>query len=176
MGNHLTDWSPTKWHTLFEMPRYHYNDVIMGAMASQITSLMIVYSIVYSGTDEKKAPKFRVTGLCAGNSLVTGEFPAQRVSDAENVSIRWRHHVSFNWEVWTSIRISAKFVPIGPIFNSSALVHVMTWCMFITLPLPEQFWAGRQMTYYVKQGHSELTHRGRVTHIYVIETDHHWFR
>ena len=41
----------------------------------------------------KKTSKFRVTGLCEGNSPVTGEFPAQRVSNAENVSIWWRHHV-----------------------------------------------------------------------------------
>ena len=32
----------------------HYNDVIMGAMASQITSLTIVYSAVYSGTNQRK--------------------------------------------------------------------------------------------------------------------------
>ena len=31
----------------------------------------------------KKISKLRVTGLCAGNSPVTGEFPAQRVSKAE---------------------------------------------------------------------------------------------
>ena len=40
----------------------------------------------------KETSKFRVTGLCAGNSPVTGEFPAQRASYAENVSIWWRHH------------------------------------------------------------------------------------
>ena len=49
----------------------HYSNVIMGSIASQITSLMIVYSSVYSGSDE---------------------FPAQRASNAENVSIWWRHH------------------------------------------------------------------------------------
>ena len=32
----------------------HYNDVIMSAMASQITSLTIVYSTVYSGVDQRK--------------------------------------------------------------------------------------------------------------------------
>ena len=32
----------------------HYNDVIMSTMASQITSLTIVYSIVYSGPDQRK--------------------------------------------------------------------------------------------------------------------------
>ena len=40
----------------------------------------------------KNTSKLRVTGLCAGNSPVTGEFPAQRASKAENVSIWWRHH------------------------------------------------------------------------------------
>ena len=39
-----------------------------------------------------KTSKLRVTGLCEGNSPVTGEFPAQRASNAENVSIWWRHH------------------------------------------------------------------------------------
>ena len=34
-----------------------------------------------------KTSKLRVTGLCAGNSPVTGEFPTQRASNAENVSI-----------------------------------------------------------------------------------------
>ena len=32
----------------------HYGDVIMGAMASQITSLTIVYSTVYSDADQRK--------------------------------------------------------------------------------------------------------------------------
>ena len=43
----------------------------------------------------KKTSKLRVTGLCAGNSPGTGEFPAQMASYAENVSIWWRHHVLF---------------------------------------------------------------------------------
>ena len=34
--------------------RYHYNGVIMSAIAAQITSLMIVYSRVYSGVDQRK--------------------------------------------------------------------------------------------------------------------------
>ena len=43
-------------------------------------------------TQIKETSKFRVTGLCAGNSPGTGEFPAQMASNAENVSIWWRHH------------------------------------------------------------------------------------
>ena len=54
----------------------------MGAMASQLASLTIAYSIVYSGADQRniKAPRHRP--LCA-------EF----TGNAENVSIRWRNHV-----------------------------------------------------------------------------------
>ena len=41
----------------------------------------------------KKTSNLRAIGLGAVNSPVTGEFPAQRASNAENVSIWWRHHV-----------------------------------------------------------------------------------
>ena len=45
------------------------------------------------GRRAKKTSKFHVTGFCGWNSPVTGEFPAQRTSNTENVSIWWRHHV-----------------------------------------------------------------------------------
>ena len=67
----------------------HYSDVITGAIASQITSLMIVSSFFFRRRS-KKTSKLRVTGLCAG----TGEFPEQMASNAENVSIWWRHHAT----------------------------------------------------------------------------------
>ena len=60
----------------------------MGAMASQITSLTIVYSIVYSGADQRK---YQSSALLA---FVTGEFPARMASNAENVSIWWRHMIA----------------------------------------------------------------------------------
>ena len=56
---------------------FHYSDVIMGAIASQITSLTIVYSTVYSDADQRKHQN------CA--SLVTGEFPAQMANNAEKM-------------------------------------------------------------------------------------------
>ena len=42
----------------------------------------------------KTTSKRRVTGLCDGNSAVNGEFPTQRASNAENVSVWWRHHAT----------------------------------------------------------------------------------
>ena len=62
----------------------HYNDVIMTTIASQITSLAVVYSTVYSDADQRKHQSFA--------SLAFGEFLAQMASNAENASIWWRHH------------------------------------------------------------------------------------
>ena len=63
----------------------------MGAVASQITSLTILLNRLFKRRS-KKTSKLRVTGVCAGSSPGTGEFPAQMASNAENVSIWWRHH------------------------------------------------------------------------------------
>ena len=84
----------------------HYSDVIMSVMASQITSLTIVYCLSRSGST--KTSKLRITGLCEGYSPVTSEFAAQRASKAKNLSIWWRHHVDghydigFTWEQWVN--------------------------------------------------------------------------
>ena len=51
----------------------------------------------------RKTSKLRVTGLCAGNSPVTGEFPTQMASNAENVSVWWRHHMLVPDITWSSI-------------------------------------------------------------------------
>ena len=56
----------------------------MGAMASQITSFTLNRLF---RSRLKKTSKLHVTGLCAGNSQETGEFPAQMASNAENASI-----------------------------------------------------------------------------------------
>ena len=70
----------------------HYNDVIMGAIASKITSFMIVYSIVNSDADQRKYQSSVSLNFVWGVHRETGEFPAQMASYAENVSIWWRHH------------------------------------------------------------------------------------
>ena len=52
-----------------------------------------------------KISKPRVTGLCEGNSPVTGEFLAQKTSNAENASIWWRHHE----ELWITKNSTMQF-------------------------------------------------------------------
>ena len=94
--------------TLNDVSNSHYSDVIMGAMASQITSITIVYS---TRRRSKKTLKVRVTGLYEGNSSVTGEFHAQMASNAENVSIWWRHHVKSLLLWWVLVKSIIHPIP-----------------------------------------------------------------
>ena len=57
----------------------------------------------------KKTSKFRVTGLCEGNSPVTDEFPSQRAINVENISIWWRHLVC-----WNMLQSQSKCCVAGP--------------------------------------------------------------
>ena len=61
----------------------------MTTMASQITSLTLVYLTVYSGADQRKHQSSESPAFVRGIHRI----PAQMACNAENVSIRWRHHV-----------------------------------------------------------------------------------
>ena len=78
----------------------------MGAIASQITGVFIVCSTVGSGADQRKIKALYRWPLW-GNSPVTGEFPAQTASDAENVSIWWRHHYYTDFDLSSGINRAA---------------------------------------------------------------------
>ena len=83
----------------------HYDDVIMCVIASQITSLTIVYSTVYSGADQSKHQS-------------SASLPAQRASNAENISIWWRHHVSGIWQgTWIITLVTMRYIPLIPSHN-----------------------------------------------------------
>ena len=101
MASLCHNWLSQVTATYLKIFKWHYSDVIMGAMASQITSLTIIFLNCLFKRRSKKTSKLRVTDLCAGNSPVTGELPAQRASDVEKVSIWWRHHgVAATWLSW----------------------------------------------------------------------------
>ena len=107
-------WLSCRW---FEKPcrpctiTVHYNDVIMSAMASQITGVSIVCAGVCSGVDQRTS-KLRVTGLCDEKPPVTGGFPSQRASNAENVSIWWRLH---EWQAKASLVKRPEQIILTPI-------------------------------------------------------------
>ena len=93
-GESTGDW----WIPHHKSP-VHYTDVKMSLMASQITSLTVVNSTFIQTQIKENIKAPRHWPLC-GEFTGTGEFPAQRASYAENVSIWWRHHelsISIAW-------------------------------------------------------------------------------
>ena len=47
-------WGDELMQVMIVFPFWHYNDAIMSSLASEVTSLTIVYSTVYSGADQRK--------------------------------------------------------------------------------------------------------------------------
>ena len=74
----------------------------------------------------KKTSKLRVTGLCAGNSPGTGEFPAQMASKAENVSIWWCHHGRLKENINHSLT-PQKTPHISPVRLTYGMFFMMVW-------------------------------------------------
>ena len=100
----------------------------------------------------EKTPKHRVTGLCAGNSPVTGEFPAQRASSGETVSIQCRHHVQYcpiitprarPWSQICAFHFEFKIWSMFYVNHCSTVWNILWRCdMDIFFPLLA-FYAGR---------------------------------
>ena len=70
----------------------HYDDVIMTMLASQITSLAVVYSIVYSGINQRKIKALRHWPLC-------GKFTGDRWISRTNGQLRGKcfHLMTSSW-------------------------------------------------------------------------------
>ena len=99
------------------MEFYHYGDVTMSTMASQITCVSMFTGRLFRRRSEK-ASKLCVTGLCERNPPVTGGFPSQKARNAENVSIGWHHHETCcMYPVVASLwrNVSSWGIPVGRI-------------------------------------------------------------
>ena len=100
----------------------HYNDVIMGAMTSQITSLTIVYSTVYLGADQRKHQSSASLAFVRGNHQ-------WRV----NSSHKWpvtRKMFSFD-DVNTESPIERPCIPYGQQLFVIACFH--RFCLWYTI-------------------------------------------
>ena len=78
--------------------REHYRDVIISAMAFQITGVSIVYLTVCSGADQRKHQSF------ASLAFVTGEFPGQKpvtrkMIPFDDVTIMMMESPEIHWHI-----------------------------------------------------------------------------
>ena len=93
---------------------WHYNDVIMGAIASQITSLTIVYSTVYSGSDQRKHLSFASLPFVRGFHRRPVNSPykwpvTRKMLPFDDVIIKYGFHATYNGLVWTCSTLSQSF-------------------------------------------------------------------
>ena len=74
----------------------HYIDVIMGTIASQITSLTIVYSTVYSDADQRKYQSSASLAFVRGIHRRPVNSPHKWPVTRKMFPFWWRHHVISN--------------------------------------------------------------------------------
>ena len=90
----------------------------------------------------------RVTGICAGNSTETGEFPAQMASNAEAVSIRWRHHGIDLLNQWLMPDIAIQEYALIFLLASSELIYVRHMVLF-PIPVTNSLWFSDSTLQYI---------------------------
>ena len=129
--------------------KQHYDDVTMSGLASQITSLTIVYSTIYPGADQRKhqtsASLALVRGIHRGPVNSPHKWPVTRkLFPFDDVIIKWsrfhRWHFKVNFLEWMCMNVdltSLKFIPMGPIDNIPALVQITALCRIYDNPLSE---------------------------------------
>ena len=91
----------------------HYSDVIMGGIASQITSLTIVYSCVYSDVDQRKhqssASLAFVRGIHRGPVNSPRKWPVTRKIfpfDDVIMGLKWTH---FEWPYFAVAKLGLNW-------------------------------------------------------------------
>ena len=97
-----------------EIRLHHYNDVTMSTIASQITSLTIVYSAIYSDADERKHQSSTSLAFVRGIHRVPVNFP-------HKWPVTWKMFPSDDVIMWSNSSFFVKFI------NMCVLVGFMMW-------------------------------------------------
>ena len=123
------------------MASIHYSDVIMGALASQITSLSLVYSTVYSGADQRKHQSSASLAFVLRKCI--RKCRLQNIDRFAKISMCWHIEAWVSlpilcmknpfldiWKIWHFFRISLRLVPGSLINCDSASVQTMASRVF----------------------------------------------
>ena len=101
----------------------HYSDVMMGVLASQITSLTIVYSIVYSDSDQRKHQSS--ASLACVREI-------HRWIPRTNDQLRGKcfHLMTSSWNMSTKCRplCSSPIVHVACVSQNRTEIQYLSWC------------------------------------------------
>ena len=117
------------------IPGIHYDDVIMSAIASQTTSLTIVYSIVYSDADQRKHQS-------SASLAFVWEFTGDRWIPRTNGQLRGKcfHLMTSSWVSmnWSNVSLSMFVVSVTYICTTLAGQHTWQNCTCKCNPISYQ--------------------------------------
>ena len=139
-AKHMEVWTWCIWIWLD-----HYSDVIMGAMAFQITSLVIVYSTVYSSADKRKHQSYASLAFVRGIhrwpvnspynwSVMRKMFPFDDVIMMNSI---WVYHFMKFWMLCTCFYISDSSLHCAYVSS-----HSDSWQIVITTRIDFLSWYG----------------------------------
>ena len=109
----------------------------MGSIASQITSLNIVYSAIYSGADQRKHQ----------SSASLAFVRAQMTSYAENVSIWWRLHVPQHFLPSSRHKKLGDCLLLASKFRRSQHINLKLWLFHVINPGVKR-WRGAEYVHW----------------------------
>ena len=124
----------------------HYNDVIMGEMVSQITSLTIVHSTIYSGADQRKHQSSASLAFVQGIHQWLVNSPhrwpeMQKMFPFDNV-------IMYYWNLMSSIHWSKMrgiYCRLLDSLHKWSVMWKLFWCLaFLSVPCKEYLTAAIQ--------------------------------
>ena len=127
-------WQLARMHIL-GLPHLHYDDVIMGVIAYQITSFAIVFSTVYLGTDQRKHQSSASLAIVRGIHRRPVNSPhkwpvTQKMFPFDDV-IMWRTRFPPTWCWWPRLHFSdQKILIIFQFLGISFDFLFYTWLYF----------------------------------------------
>ena len=98
----------------------------MGTIASQITSLTIVYSTVYSDAGQRKYQSSASLAVVRGIHRGPMNSPHKMASNAENASIGWRYHDDIRSQDAGRNVVKNVNIAIGEMGNALLLVRLLS--------------------------------------------------
>ena len=102
---------------LYDVVQFHYSDVTWASYCFKSQQLDCLWNSLFKITKETE---FCFTGICEGNPLVTSGFPSQKTSNANSISMSWRHHV-----------LSELLVTLPSFWNPSSFA--ICWVFHLTI-------------------------------------------
>ena len=123
-------WTNEEFH--LNSYKYHYSDVIMGAIASQITSITIVYSTIYSSVDQRKHQSSASLAFVQGIHWWPVNFPH-----------KWP--VTRKMFPFDDVIIISHTPWIYSKHNHNQTIHNKTLCTFYNAILYADFWLSKYL-------------------------------